>query len=164
MNSIRCHDSFSCVLLNQEENKRLFSFTEGFSHCISLNTTTDIVLEEDEENLKYAYKEEDEEDDSQKDDGIESVKGEIEPTEAPDIEEADNMTPNNEESKTPQGGDEKIEEDMTVPDNLMVIEEVSNWEERMNKANYNEMQRNAVGQCLKKIDEWLNFAANGNWE
>ena len=52
MNSIRCHDSFSCVLLKQEENNLFFSFTEGFSHCISLNTTTDIVLEEDEENLK----------------------------------------------------------------------------------------------------------------
>ena len=57
MNSIRrCQDSFSRVLLNLEENKRLFSFTEGFSHCISLNTTTDTevisTVEEDEESLK----------------------------------------------------------------------------------------------------------------
>ena len=100
-----------------------------------------------DENVDVVTEEEEEQNDSQEDDGIESVKGEIEPTEAPDIEEADNMTPNNEESKTTQtqqAEDEKIEEDMTVPENLMVIEDVQNWEERMNKANYNEMQRNAV--------------------
>ena len=54
-----------------------------------------------DENVDVVTEEEEEQDDSQEDDGIESVKGEIEPTEAPDIEEADNMTPNNEESKTP---------------------------------------------------------------
>ena len=53
---------------------------------------------------------------------------------------------------------------MTVPDNLMHIEEVTDWDDRMNKANYNEMQRDAIGQCLRKVDEWLNFTATGNWE
>ena len=67
-------------------------------------------------------------------------------------------------SKTPQAEDSKLVEDMTVPENLMEIEEVQNWDDRMNRANYNEMQRNAVGQCLRKIDEWLNFTANGSWE
>ena len=53
---------------------------------------------------------------------------------------------------------------MTLPDNLLKIEDIQDWEVRMEKANYNEMQRDAIGQCLKKIDEWLNFAANGNWD
>ena len=54
-----------------------------------------------DENVDVVTEEEDEDYDSQADDGIESVKGEIEPTEAPDIEEADNMEPNDEDSKTP---------------------------------------------------------------
>ena len=57
---------------------------------IAYDQDVDIVTEEEEG-----------EDDSQNDDGIESVKGEIEPTEAPDIEEADNMEHNKEDSKTP---------------------------------------------------------------
>ena len=34
---------------------------------------------------------------------------------------------------------------MTVPDNLLKIEDVQDWEVRMEKANYNEMQRDAIG-------------------
>ena len=123
------------------------------------------------------------EDESQEDNDIASVHGDIEPTEADsNIEVAKNIVTargpvaegdqvsapaqNAEpmiEEETP-GCNEPIEEDLTTPEAILYIDEVNNWEDRFTRANYNEEQRNLVKQCLVKKEDWLRFCSEGPWE
>lgn len=59
---------------------------------------------------------------------------------------------------------EPIEEDLTLPEAIMHIDEVEDWEDRMNRASYNSHQRSLIAQCLAKKDVFLEYMANGNWE
>ena len=79
-----------------------------------------------------------EESDSQYDNGIESVNGEIEQTEdGPAIEEDKNVdsAPKIEE-EAPKKTLEPIEEDLTTPEAIMYLDDVPDWDERMDRADY----------------------------
>ena len=84
----------------------------------------EVVTEEEDEDMSG--------DDSQRDDGIESVKGDIEPEAGMPFEEAKNEPVEEEKKK------ETIIEDLTTPTKIWDIEDVPDWEERMNLANYND--------------------------
>ena len=107
-----------------------------------------------------------EDDDSCYDNGIDSVKGEIEQTEdgarSPMIEEAKNSgsIPHIEEVVK----EEPFEEDLTLPPSIMHIDDVPDWEDRMDRASYTSSQRDIIKQCLDKKDRFLNFMENGPWE
>ena len=83
-----------------------------------------------------------EDDDSQYDNGIESVKGDIEPTEDNppfELEEAKNViepTLQIEEEMPKKTTLEPIEEDLTTPEAILYLDEVPDWDERMERANY----------------------------
>ena len=74
-----------------------------------------------------------EDDDSQYDNGIESVKGDIEQTEDNqpfEVEEAKNVieTPQIEEETHKKTTLEPIEEDLTTPEAIMYLDDVIDWE------------------------------------
>lgn len=106
-----------------------------------------------------------EDDDSYNDNGIESVNGEIEPTEAGDtphlIEEAKNtrVYEIEEEKQT-----EAITEDLTTPSAILGFDEIEDWEDRMTRANYTSEQRDFIRQAHTKKEEWLNFCASSDWK
>ena len=46
----------------------------------------------------------------------------------------------------------------------MHIDDVPDWDERMDRASYTSQQRDIVRQCLEKKEKFLHFMANGPWE
>lgn len=43
---------------------------------------------------------------------------------------------------------EPIVEDLTTPTAILYIDEIDDWEDRMNRANYSDHQRQMIAQCL----------------
>ena len=65
-----------------------------------------------------------------------------------------------EEEKQP----ESITEDLTTPTAIIGFDEITDWEDRMNRANYTQEQRDFIRQAHVKRDEWLNFCASSDWK
>lgn len=59
---------------------------------------------------------------------------------------------------------ETIEEDLTTPVTIISFDEISDWDDRMNRAGYSSEQRELIRQCHTKRDEWLNFCATAPWQ
>ena len=55
-------------------------------------------------------------------------------------------------------------EDLTTPAAVTSFEEITDWEDRMTRANYSEYQRDMIRQCQAKTQQWLDFCATAGWE
>ena len=68
------------------------------------------------------------------------------------------------EEMTKQSEQGLFEEDLTTPEAIMHIDEIDDWESRMDRASYTSQQRDCVRQCLEKKDKFLHFMEKGAWE
>ena len=53
---------------------------------------------------------------------------------------------------------------MTVPENILHLDEVENWDDHMNSANYSAQQRSFIKQANEKKDYAMQFLQNNEWE
>ena len=73
------------------------------------------------------------------------------------IEEAQNTPLIVEEVKS-------IVEDLTKPTTITTIDDIPDWEDRMNRANYTDTQRAIVRQAQQKHKAWLDFCNSNVWD
>jgi len=56
-----------------------------------------------------------------------------------------------------------IVEDLACPDQVTEIEVIADWEDRMNRASYNDHQRDVIARVLSKKQDFADILGGQGW-